>query len=271
MTAPTRTRRQQPDDAPRPRRTATAAKASSAKGSVTREATEPARTEPARRRQPVRTQPQPRRRTQTRGTQTQRGRTTAAERAYARRAQRAEEIRRVAETLPKPEAKRTGLSRFRPRSRASFVLVMMGLLAIGVATTLWLSTQAIADSYKLEEIRQTNAGLAEHAEMLQREVTQQDSASALANKAKQLGMVPGGDPARIVVNPDGSTRVVGEPKKAAASASSPAASGQSAQQPGTPQGGRPMEGDVSQAGEEPDGVAAVPPPAGQAAPQSGGR
>src|SRR6185369_7557179 len=105
-----------------------------------------------------------------------------------------------------------------PKSRASLVLLMMALLAAGVATTLWLTTQAIADSYRLEQLRTTNAHLAEQKEQLQRDVAKAESPALLAPAAQQLGMVPGGDPARIVVGPDGKTSLVGEPKKAKADA-----------------------------------------------------
>ncbi|GAB3477293.1 FtsB family cell division protein [Amycolatopsis cihanbeyliensis] len=154
-----------------------------------------------------------------------RGRSSAAERAYARRAQRTEELRAA-------EADTGGRRRFRllrlvklrlPRSRASFVLVMMGLLAAGVATTLWLSTQAIADTYRLKELRQANADLSERAEQLQREVTMRESPSWLAEQARQLGMVPGGDPARLVVDREGETTLVGEPEKVTTPAPPPPA------------------------------------------------
>ncbi|MFD2422559.1 hypothetical protein [Amycolatopsis pigmentata] len=139
-------------------------------------------------------------------------RTLAAERAYARRAQRVEGIRRAAR-----EPERTGGFRLRwPRSRASFVLIVMVLLAAGVVVTLLLSTQAIADSYRLEQIRQENANLAERSERLQQDVNSAGSASSLAERAKALGMVPAGDPAHLVRNPDGSITVVGEPEKVTA-------------------------------------------------------
>lgn len=174
-------------------------------------------------------------------------RTLAAERAYARRAQRVEGIRRAGRET---EPERTGGFRLRwPRSRASFVLIVMVLLAAGVAVTLLLSTQAIADSYRLEQIRQENANLAERSERLQQDVNSAGSASSLAEHAKALGMVPAGDPAHLVRNPDGSITVVGEPEKVttpetAAPTSSPA---------GT------REGDVPQGGQAPPAAS----PAGQ--------
>ncbi|MER6669778.1 hypothetical protein ABT256_34830 [Amycolatopsis japonica] len=188
--------------------------------------------------------------TETTTSRASRGRTSAAERAYARRAQRADLLQRDqrrnrpdAEGGAGKEEPRKKLKLRWPRSRASFVLMMMGMLAVGVACTLWLTTQAIADSYRLEQLRTTNAGLAEAKERLQREVAKAESPASLAPKARELGMVPGGDPAHIVVGPDGQSTVVGEPKKAEGEA--PAASTESTAPPpaeGTQQG-TPYEGD----------------------------
>lgn len=178
-----------------------------------------------------------------------RGRTSAAERAYARRAQRADLLQRDQQrsrpdgeggAVKEQPKKKSGLRW--PRSRASFVLIMMGLLAAGVATTLWLTTQAIADSYRLEQLRTTNAGLAESKERLQREVAKAESPASLAPKARELGMVPGVDPAHIVVKPDGTSIVVGKPKKAAEDAPAAPVAPQLPPAEGTQQGA-PIEGD----------------------------
>lgn len=185
----------------------------------------------------------------TKSTRASRGRTSAAERAYARRAQRADLLQRDQQRnrpdaesgAGKEEPKKLKLRW--PRSRASFVLMMMGLLAVGVASTLWLTTQAIADSYRLEQLRTANAGLAESKERLLREVAKAESPASLAPKARELGMVPGGNPAHIVVGPDGQSTLVGEPKKAQADA--PAIPNVPAPPPaaeGTQQGA-PIEGD----------------------------
>jgi hypothetical protein len=176
-------------------------------------------------------------------------RTTAAERAYARRAQRADLVRR---TEAEPQRARKLRLRW-PKSRASFVLIVMTLLAAGVVTTLLLSTQAIADSYRLEQIRQENANLAEQSEQLQQGVTKADSASSLANRAKALGMVPSGGPAHLVQNPDGSITVVGQPTKAVAAApppsappSTPVSTPVSTPPPANTGTAAPIEGDVAQ-------------------------
>jgi hypothetical protein len=172
---------------------------------------------------------------------TRAGRSTAAERAYARRAQRVELMKREQdpEAAAKPAAK-AKKSKW-PSSRASFVLMMMGLLVAGVVATLWLSTQAIADSYRLEQLRGDNAKMAEQVDSLQRDVTKQDSASQLAQRAQALGMVPGGDPARLVVGKDGSITVVGDPQKAKGDPPSTQPVPQAPAAPGTQQG--PVEGD----------------------------
>jgi cell division protein FtsL len=154
-----------------------------------------------------------------------RTRSAAAERAYARRAQR--EGRRDGtagtrvRTRPSAEPRREPQAESRPRrqpvarkqaSTATFVVLVISMLLVGVATTLWLSTQAIADSYKLDDAKKGVAALSEQAEQLRREVTSMDSASALAKRAQEQGMVPSGDPAYLVVGPDGKVRLVGDPK-----------------------------------------------------------
>lgn len=154
-----------------------------------------------------------------------RPRTAAAQRAYARRAQREG---RAPERAAAPVDSAAG--------RASFVVLIIGLLVVGVATTLWLSTQAIADSYRLDEAKQTANDLSERAELLQREVTKMDSPSAIAQRAKELGMVLPSDPARLVVQPDGTITVVGEPKAAEGPAAPPPPA---AEQPAPPADGAP--------------------------------
>lgn len=148
-----------------------------------------------------------------RGTAAQRGRTTAAQKAYARRAQRSAAVEHGGSGAA--SAGVLSLVKLRmPRSRASFVLVMMSLLATGVVLTLWLSTQAIADSYRLEAVRAQTATLTERAEKLQREVARQQTTAALDDKARALGMVPSGHPARILVTDTGKRKVIGEAKPA---------------------------------------------------------
>lgn len=102
-------------------------------------------------------------------------------------------------------------------------MLVMGLLVAGVITTLWLSTQAIADSYRLDQAKRAATELAEQAEVLQREVAGLESASTLADMARKLGMIPAGDPSRLIVGQDGKVTVVGEPKPVTPPAPAPPA------------------------------------------------
>lgn len=154
---------------------------------------------PTRRTRPVRT---------TRHTPS-RGRSSAAQKAYARRAQRSTAVRHAGGVAARNVAGSVLKLRL-PTTRASFVLLMMALLAAGVGLTMWLSTQAIADSYRLEDMKTQNAKLAEQADQLQEEVATQDSAGSLAQRAKGLGMVTSGHPARLLVRPHGKPKVVGD-------------------------------------------------------------
>lgn len=98
--------------------------------------------------------------------------------------------------------------------RAKFVLLVMALLAVGIVATLWLSTAAAADSYKLQAARTEARDLQEQSERLRREVAGMAAPTALAQRAAELGMVPVPDPPRVVVAPDGSVTIAGEPRVA---------------------------------------------------------
>jgi hypothetical protein len=102
--------------------------------------------------------------------------------------------------------------------RAQFVLTIMVLLGIGLIATLWLSTGAAVDSYRLQDARAAARDLSERTEQLHRDVAALQSAPALAQRAAALGMVPAKDPARLVVAPDGAVQLVGDPQPAVAPA-----------------------------------------------------
>jgi hypothetical protein len=136
-----------------------------------------------------------------------RNRSAAAERAYARRAQRAERATGVTPAVR--QERKPGSA-----SRVTFVVLVMVLLIGGVVATLWFSTQATADAYRLEQAKKQTQELAQHVADLQRQVAERDSAPALGQRAMQLGMVPAGDPAHLVVGPDGTVTVIGTPSAA---------------------------------------------------------
>lgn len=99
-------------------------------------------------------------------------------------------------------------------ARIPFVVLVMGSLGIGLAITLWLSTDSAGRSYELGSARAVNDALAQQKEALERDVLQAESAPALAEAARNLGMIPSKDTAHLVQDPTGNWVVVGKPKPA---------------------------------------------------------
>lgn len=105
----------------------------------------------------------------------------------------------------------------RPRTlmaKVPFVVLVIGSLAVGLATTLWLSTDAAERSYKLGSARAVNDALLQQKEALERNVLEAESAPALADAARNLGMIPSRDAAHLVQDPAGNWIVIGNPKPA---------------------------------------------------------
>ncbi|WP_433798323.1 hypothetical protein [Actinomycetospora sp. CA-084318] len=216
------------------------------------------------------------------------GPTTGTTKAGAR-------ARATSRRAPAPGTKRTrGASTAAAAATAGgtapFVLLIMVLLTSGLVATLWLSTAAAADSYRLDDARQATRDRSEEVERLHRDVAAMQAAPALAAAAERIGMVPAGTPAVILVRPDGSSQVVGTPQKARAAAPPPApappaptpaapAAAPAAPQDATPQDARsqadpealgadPATGVQSSAGGSP---APAPAGAGTTATTAGGR
>ena len=99
-------------------------------------------------------------------------------------------------------------------ARVPFVVLVIAALGIGLAITLWLSTDAAQRSYQLGSARAVNNALTEQKEALERDVLQGESAPALADAARNLGMIPSRDTAHLVQDPAGNWVVVGKPKPA---------------------------------------------------------
>lgn len=129
----------------------------------------------------------------------------AAQRAYARRRQRAGGPSAAAPAVA-PRSELAG--------RGPFVAAILAMFGCGLALTLVLTTRAAEDSYQLSDAREANRVLSDERAALQREVAAADSPPELATRAREQGMVPAVDPARLVVAPDGTVTVLGEPKPA---------------------------------------------------------
>jgi hypothetical protein len=105
----------------------------------------------------------------------------------------------------------------RPRTLAAkvpFVVLVIGSLGAGLGLTLWLSTDSAERSYQLGSVRQENRLLQQQKEALERDVLEAQSAPALAEAARGLGMIPTRDTAHLIQDPAGNWVVVGTPKPA---------------------------------------------------------
>ncbi len=99
-------------------------------------------------------------------------------------------------------------------ARIPFVVLVIGALGLGLGITLWLSTDAAQRSYQLGNARELNDALAQQKEALERDVLEAQSAPALADAARNLGMIPSRDTAHLVKDPAGNWIVIGQPKAA---------------------------------------------------------
>lgn len=99
-------------------------------------------------------------------------------------------------------------------TRVPFVVLVIGALGLGLGVTLWLSTDAAERSYELGRTRQVNQALLQQKEGLERDVLEAQAAPALAEAARNLGMIPSRDTAHLVQDPTGNWLVVGTPKPA---------------------------------------------------------
>ena len=99
-------------------------------------------------------------------------------------------------------------------ARVPFVVLVIGSLGAGLGTTLWLSTDSAERSYQLGTARETNQALLQQKEALERDVLEAQAPPALAEAARDLGMIPSRDTAHLVQDPAGNWIVVGTPKPA---------------------------------------------------------
>lgn len=129
--------------------------------------------------------------------------TQAKARAHARKAKAPKVIR--------PSLRERLIARLegvdlRPRallSRIPFVMLVIGALALGLGITLWLSTASAQRSYQLGSARTVNDALSQQKEALERDVLEAQSAPALADAARNLGMIPSRDTAHLIQDPAG--------------------------------------------------------------------
>ena len=99
-------------------------------------------------------------------------------------------------------------------ARVPFVVLIIGALGMGLGVTLWLSTSAAERSYELGRAKEINQALQQQKEALERDVLVAQAAPALADAARNLGMIPSRDTAHLVQDQTGNWLLVGSPKPA---------------------------------------------------------
>jgi hypothetical protein len=99
--------------------------------------------------------------------------------------------------------------------KVPFVVLVIGSLGIGLGLTLWLSTDSAERSYELGNAKDRNRVLTQQKESLERDVLEAQAAPALADAARNLGMIPSQDTAHLVQDGAGNWVVVGDPRPAA--------------------------------------------------------
>ncbi|MGX1545837.1 septum formation initiator family protein [Streptomyces adustus] len=113
----------------------------------------------------------------------------------------------------KPELKGRAarLARLFPAGRARaartpFVLLVVLLLGGGLIGLLVLNSALSEGSFRLDDLKTDTKNLTDEEQALQRDVDSYSAPDALQRRARELGMVPGGDPAFL--NRDGTVKGV---------------------------------------------------------------
>ena len=95
--------------------------------------------------------------------------------------------------------------------RAPFVAVIIALLGAGIAAVLWLNTMTDEAGLQTSTARSNTTDLRLSVEALERDVAMLDSTRHIAEAAAELGLVPAGDAAMLIVDAAGNATLVGEP------------------------------------------------------------
>jgi hypothetical protein len=98
--------------------------------------------------------------------------------------------------------------------RVPFALLVVTLITGGLGVLLLLNTVSAANEVRRHNLAGRDASVAAQVQELQNEVAASAAPGNLAQAAGALGMVPAGNPAFLVVGPDGSVRVMGSPAPA---------------------------------------------------------
>ncbi|MFI7008067.1 septum formation initiator family protein [Streptomyces sp. NPDC050145] len=137
-------------------------------------------------------------------------------------------------------------------ARTPFVLLVVLLLGGGLIMLLMLNSSLNEGSFRLSKLKKQTTELTDDEQELQREVDSYSAPDALLRRARELGMVPGGDPAFL--SPSGIVKGNASPAAAPAPVRRPASP------PATPAGSpTPSTGASPQTSAKPDPKQSAPP------------
>jgi hypothetical protein len=91
-------------------------------------------------------------------------------------------------------------------ARTPFVLLVVLLLGGGLIALLVLNSAISEGAFKLDDLQRETKNLTDEEQALQRDIDAYSAPDALQRRARELGMVPGGDPAFL--GPDGTVKGV---------------------------------------------------------------
>ncbi|WP_103540424.1 hypothetical protein, partial [Streptomyces sp. SM1] len=112
---------------------------------------------------------------------------------------------------PELRGRAARLAQFLPTGRAQaartpFVLLVVLLLGGGLIGLLVLNSALSEGAFRLDDLQRETKDLTDEEQALQRDIGAYSAPDALQRRARELGMVPGGDPAFLA--PDGKVRGV---------------------------------------------------------------
>ncbi|MFD5496604.1 septum formation initiator family protein [Streptomyces sp. NPDC001812] len=119
--------------------------------------------------------------------------------------------------LPELKGRAARLAGLLPTGRAQaartpFVLLVVLLLGGGLIGLLVLNSALSEGAFELDDLKRETKSLTDEEQALQRDIDAHSAPDALQRRARELGMVPGGDP--VFLSPDG--KVKGAPAPASA-------------------------------------------------------
>ncbi|MFE9770227.1 septum formation initiator family protein [Streptomyces sp. NPDC005931] len=97
-------------------------------------------------------------------------------------------------------------------ARTPFVVLVVALLGGGLIGLLVLNSALSEGAFRLDDLQRDTKNLTDEEQALQRDIDAHSAPDALERRARDLGMVPGGDPAFL--GPDGSVKGVPGPAPA---------------------------------------------------------